>query len=104
MDKNIPVIKATSPQLVFISREKWDEMMSKSIPVDEWHFERVDKGVIPVKGKYDNNNPNHIRVEDIIHISHGGCSSFYKDKNLETMGFILGFLLTIILMFIISSW
>ena len=104
MDKNIPVIKATSPQLVFISREKWDEMMSKSIPADEWHFERVDKGVIPVKGKYDNNNPNHIGVDDIIHISCVGCSSFYNDNNPEIMGFILVFLLTIMFLFIITSW
>lgn len=104
MDKDIPIIKATSPQLRFISQKEWDDMLHKAIPAGEWHFEREGKGVKPVKGKYDNSNPNHIRVEDIIHISCVGCSSFYNDNNPEIMGFILVFLLTIMFLFIITSW
>jgi hypothetical protein len=51
-----------------ISNKEWEDMQKRAIPQGEWHFERVERGVKPVPGKYDPNNRNHIRVEDVITI------------------------------------
>jgi hypothetical protein len=41
----------------------------QSISREEWHFEKCDGGVKPVKGKYDEANPLHIKVSKIIKIN-----------------------------------
>lgn len=64
--KKIPVIRGGSATIRFITHKEWDEMMSKAIPFGEWHFERCERGVKPVKGKYDPNNPCHIDYHSVV--------------------------------------
>lgn len=56
-----------------ISREEWREMEENSIK--EWHFERVSNGVKPVVGKYNPDNPDHIKPSDVIKIINSGNRS-----------------------------
>lgn len=65
-DDNIPKIVGASPILKFITNEEWESIKKKAIPAGKWHFERCERGVKPVKGEYDPNNPAHIRIEDVI--------------------------------------
>lgn len=64
--KNIPVIKGGCPRLVFIHKKEWDEMESNAAPFGEWHFEKCERGVKPVKGKFDPNNPCHIDYHSVV--------------------------------------
>jgi hypothetical protein len=64
--KNIPKIRIKPPILKFISNKEFDEIESKAIPFGEWHFEKCDRGVKPVKGKYEPDNPEHVKYEDVI--------------------------------------
>jgi len=64
--KNVPIIRGGSTTIKFISHKEWDEMESKAIPFGEWHFERCGRGVKPVKGRYDPNNPNHVKYSSVI--------------------------------------
>jgi hypothetical protein len=47
-----------------ISNKEWNEMQKNSIK--EWHFERSGDGVVPVKGKCDPNNPDHIPIRKVV--------------------------------------
>ena len=39
-------------------------MERRSIKI--WHFEKCERGVKPVEGKYDPNNPNHVSYKNVI--------------------------------------
>lgn len=47
---------------------KDEQMENQRKSIKDWHFERCDKGVKPVEGKYDPSNPNHIKPSDVIKI------------------------------------
>lgn len=65
-EENIPKISICPPILKFISNKEFDEIESKAIPFGEWHFEKFGRGVKPVKGKYDPNNPEHVKYEHVV--------------------------------------
>jgi uncharacterized linocin/CFP29 family protein len=59
--KKIPKSTLTS-----VSRAEWKNIQEKAIKV--WHFERSPsgRGVIPVAGKFDPTNPNHIHQRKVF--------------------------------------
>lgn len=46
-----------------VTREEWKLMQNR---IKVWHFERCDRGVIPVKGEFDPTNPNHVPKRKVI--------------------------------------
>ena len=44
-----------------VSRKEFEE-----IGIRVWHFEKCDRGVIPVKGEYDPSNPTHVPKRKVI--------------------------------------
>jgi hypothetical protein len=58
-----------------ITRKQWKYLNDTA--EKEWHFECSKNsingvaGVKPVKGKYNPDNPKHIKISDVIHINRG---------------------------------
>lgn len=58
-----------------ITRNEWKYL--KDTAERDWHFERSKNsingvaGVKPVKGKYNPDNPKHVKVSDVIHTNQG---------------------------------
>jgi hypothetical protein len=53
----------------YIPKETWDDLTKNA--VKEWHFEKCNGGVKPVRGKYDWTNTAHIKTSDVIKINQG---------------------------------
>jgi hypothetical protein len=47
-----------------ISNKEFADMKRRSIKI--WHFEKYERGVKPVEGEYNPNNPNHVPYKNVI--------------------------------------
>lgn len=65
---NIPRITLSFPKIKQISNKEYHDMLDNAIPAKDWHFEWAGDGVKPVKGKYDPDNLNHVRIKDVISV------------------------------------
>ena len=58
-------------QIINVSRKEWKLLQDTA--EKEWHFElcKEGKNYKPVKGKYNPDNPKHLKHTDVIHINEG---------------------------------
>jgi len=75
--RRIAVVERPSVKFEYISFKDYKKMMEESIK--EWHFEKSGDGVIPVKGKYDPTNSNHVKKVDVLEIIDNGVKVKLKD-------------------------